>query len=325
MIGVLDVGYDSVKAIGGEDRRVTFPSVVGTPETARISLNGSDARTIILLQPSHVSVGSEAVSQSRFLTRLEDRDWITTDVWYSLAMAALSEITAATLVELDLVAGLPVSFFNEQHTLVRDRLLGEHRVQRKDRRAQVFRVKNIRVITQPMGTFLASVMDKSGRIIDESLAKGPVGVVDVGGKTTNLSMIEGLTENSQSFSINAGGWDVMRYVRDWLSNECPKLDLRDTEVAQAIKDQQVGYFDEIISLASPIHVAATALADQITGAATQLWNGGAGLRAILVTGGGAHLVGKHLCRKWRHARVVDDPVFANVSGYWKLARRVWGV
>ena len=38
----LDVGYSAVKAIAGT-RRVTFPSVVGTPDRARFSLDGADA------------------------------------------------------------------------------------------------------------------------------------------------------------------------------------------------------------------------------------------------------------------------------------------
>ena len=61
MIVGLDVGYSTTKAIGGDDLRVIFPSVVGTPDKARFSL-GTD-QTIVLVSPEHVQVGDGAVSQ----------------------------------------------------------------------------------------------------------------------------------------------------------------------------------------------------------------------------------------------------------------------
>ena len=56
--------------------------------------------------------------------------------------------------------------------------------------------------------------------------------------------------------------------------------------------------------------------------ATQLWNGTAGLDAILVAGGGALLLGPYLHRAFPHMRVVDNPVFANALGYWRFAQRL---
>ena len=88
----LDVGYSAVKAISGK-RRVTFPSVVGTPDKARFSLDRNAA--IVLTEPDHVQVGAGAVTQSRFLNRREDRSWIESAEWYTLAMAALTELTSA--------------------------------------------------------------------------------------------------------------------------------------------------------------------------------------------------------------------------------------
>jgi len=55
-----------------------------------------------------------------------------------------------------------------------------------------------------------------------------------------------------------------------------------------------------------------------------LWNGGATLDAIRLTGGGALLLGTHIQRHWPHAQVVTEPIYGNALGYWKLARRLWG-
>ena len=117
----LDVGYSAVKAIAGE-RRVTFPSVVGTPDRARFSLNGADASSIILTEPASVLVGEGAVLQSRHLKRREDRGWVESAEWYHLVLAAMTELTTATSVDLRIVTGLPVAFYADKDQ-VRDRLL----------------------------------------------------------------------------------------------------------------------------------------------------------------------------------------------------------
>ena len=64
------------------------------------------------------------------------------------------------------------------------------------------------------------------------------------------------------------------------------------------------------------------MAEQVIAQATQLWNGGAGLDAVLVSGGGALLLGPAIEAHFRHARVVEEPVFANALGYWRFAQHL---
>src|SRR5690606_6576381 len=140
---------------------------------------------IVILAPRHVLVGEGAMTQSRFVNRREDRAWIESDEYYHLFLAALTELTSATVADLVLVTGLPVAFYNDKATLQR-RLLGVHKVTREGRHAQTFKVAECRVIPQPFGALLAAALDDRGRVADQELATGAVGVIDVGGKTTNL-------------------------------------------------------------------------------------------------------------------------------------------
>ena len=315
----MDVGYSATKAVSG-DRRVTFPSVVGTPDKARFSLNGN--QSIVLVAPDHVQVGEGAISQSRFLNRREDRRWTESDEWYILALASLTELTAATMAELRVVTGLPVAFYSDK-TLVRDRLLGEHKVQREGRRAQVLRVTNCRVIPQPFGALLAVTLDNRGRIVDNALAAGAAGVIDVGGKTTNLLSVNRLAEiGRETASISVGAWDAVRAVRRWLTDHCPDLDLRDHQIVDIMIAGEVRYYGEPVDLSAVIEATLEPLADQVLAEATQLWDSGAALDAVLVSGGGALLLGSHIRRHFRHARVVSDPVFANALGFWRFAQRL---
>jgi plasmid segregation protein ParM len=318
----LDVGYSAVKGIAGTNRRVTFPSAVGTPDKARFSLNGTSA--IVLVEPDHVQVGEAAIAQSRFLHRREDRGWIDSQEWYALFLAALTELTQATRAYLRIVTGLPVAFYDDR-AKVRDRLLGTHRAQREDRHAQALTVTDVRVIPQPFGALLAATLDDRGRITDAELATGAVGVVDVGGKTTNLLSVNHLSEiGRETASVNVGAWEAVRGLRRWLDTHCPDLELRDHQIIDAIIDHQVKYYGEPVDLAGAVDGILEPLAAQVIAEATHLWNGAAGLDAILVSGGGALLLGPYVKRHFRHARVVSEPVFANALGFWRFAQRLAG-
>lgn len=317
----LDIGYAASKAISGE-RRVSFPSVVGSPDRPAFSLDGD--RALYLDTPGPALVGEGAVEQSRFWARREDRRWVESHEWYTLAMAALSELTTASGVELCIVTGLPVAFYGDRELVLR-RLRGGHRVQRHGRHAQSFAVTSCRVIPQPFGAVLAATLDTSGRIVDNALALGRVGLIDVGGKTTNLLSVHGLREvGRETTSLNAGAWDCMRAVRAWLAEHCPDLELRDHQVIDAMIARRTRYYGEPVDLGAVVDEAVEPLADQVIAAAGQLWNGAAALDAILIAGGGALMLGDRIRRHFRHARVVEDPVFANAQGFWRYAVRMAG-
>ncbi len=317
----LDVGYSYTKAVTGTTRQVIFPSVVGTPERARFGLqDGEPNSTIFLTVPKQVQIGSGAVRQSRFISGREDRAWVESEEWYLLALAALSGLTKATKAEFTIVMGLPVDFYNRDKSLIRARLFGEHKVQREGQSTQSLHVNTIKVIPQPFGTLLGSVMDDRGKVIDEELAASTVGVIDVGGKTTNFLSAGGLTElHKETASISVGVWDAVQAVRSWLSDHCPGLDFRDHEIANALAAREVNYYDKSVDLSKIVDEVLASLADQVLARASKLWNNGAGLSTILLAGGGAPLLSPLIRAHFRHARVVDDPVFANVRGFYRFA------
>jgi len=318
----LDIGYAAVKMVSGA-RRATFPSVVGSPDRPAFALGGEAA--IWLQEPGPALVGQEAVEQSRFLRRREDRKWILSEEWYTLAMAALSELTPASAVELVLVAGLPSAFYSDRDA-VTARLLTAHRVRRQERHAQVLRVTSCRVIPQPFGTVLSACLDDNGRIADKALATGNVGVIDVGGKTTNVLSVRSLREVArETASVTVGAWDAVRAVRQWLAEQCPDLELRDHEIAAAIQAREVRYFGTRVDLGPAVDAALAPMAEQVIAQASQMWNGAARLDCILVSGGGAHLLGPYIGRHFRHARTVAEPVIANALGFWRFAQRLAGL
>ena len=317
-----DIGYNAVKTMS-DKMKTSFPSVVGTPDRARFSLNGG-SKDIVLTVPDDGStclVGEGAITQSRFTSRREDRGWIHSDEYYRLMLASFTEMAMGS-VELKVVTGLPVAFYDDKEQL-QHRFLGEHRVTREGRRAQTFTVSECRVIPQPFGALLSAALNDQGRVSDKELALGAVAIIDVGGKTTNLLSVSRLAEIAkETASVNTGAWDVVRAVREYLVKTCPDLDLHDHEITAAISKRQIKYYGEPVDLTEIVEAVLEPMADQVIAQASQLWSSGARLDAVLVAGGGALLLGPYIKKYFRHARVVDDPVFANVVGYWRFAQRL---
>lgn len=321
----LDIGYSDVKwaasVNGGELRRGSFASAVGTPELGRFRLREDTARPVTVDGRTWL-YGQDAVQQSRFLDQKEDRHWYRSDAYRVLLAAALAEISTGTSVRFDqFVTGLPLAYLEDRHEL-REKLEGEHVVKRGDGPEQRFTIPEPRVVGQAYGALLNEGLDEHGRLVDEDLA-GHVGVLDIGGHTTGILACRGLEEvQRESASVAVGGWTLVREVVGFLSTRCPELELRPHEVAQAIVDGSVQYGPEKVDISGQVARMAEPLAEQVISIATQLWNGGKALSTILIAGGGAYLLGDAIRVRYPHARVVADPVHANALGYWKLARRV---
>lgn len=297
----LDIGYLDTKAVAN-GRRVCFPSVVGDVVEARVSLHAPNGR-IILDGPEQVLVGRGAVLQSVHPERREDRGWIQGREWYLLALAALSEIIQEPYAEVQLCVGLPLDFW-EDREIVRGRLRGDHELQRRGRKIQALRVLECRVVPQPWGTLLSMALDPHGGVVDEGLLSGLAGVVDGGGHTTNLQTVHMSEEIwRQSFSLERGGWDLVRALRAWLASECPGLALRDHEIDEAIRRRVVEYYGEPVDIGPIVDDAAEALSREIVGAMTQTWGTGANLRRVLLGGGLMIHCGEFIMREFPKAQL----------------------
>jgi hypothetical protein len=206
--------------------------VVGTPDRARFAVGHADGQIVLDLTGDGAWLAGEgAVTQSRLVGRREDRGWIASDAYRRLMLAGFTELTTATSCDLVVVTGLPVAFYSADKDALRSRFLGQHRVAPKGRRAQLLHVTECRVIPQPFGALLAEALNNQGKIVNHDLAAGAVGVIDIGGKTTNLLSVNRLAEiGRETASVNVGAWDVARAVRAYLANHCPGLELRDHQV-----------------------------------------------------------------------------------------------
>jgi len=320
----LNVGYSHTKAVGNTSREIrtaNFPSIVGgadeTHWTPGITGVGDGIR---LLQPEAVLLGQDAVEQSRFIRRREDREWTGSREWLLLALGAISELTEQST-NVDIITGLPIAYFEDKQIVI-DVLTGPHHLQREGRRAQNIAIDNVTVLPETYGTLFDLLWDDHGQVQDPDIATGRYGVIDCGGKTTNLLTVNRIKEiGMASTSAPIGMWDAVRAMKQILGGRFPGLELRDHDIAEIITSGIVRYKGESIDQSDAIFAITRAIATQIAAQAGQIWGGMANLDAILITGGGALTFGPFLQEMIDITKVtiVDDPVMANARGFWKYA------
>ena len=323
MIGIgIDLGYGWCKAANGTSEHI-FASAVGTPDVSRFGLSLNGTRQLVVNNSTWL-VGEEAVEQSRILQRREDRRWIESLEYDVLFKGALDTVIGGNGGEHQvlLVTGLPLAFYDDKDSL-QMRLTGHHTIQRKGQPPRHVRVRECRVVPQPFGSLFALAFTQDGKIADSALLDDKVGIVDIGSKTTNILATTHAKELTRaSTSVNAGGWDIVRAMREHLANTLEDADLRDHDIAQIIATGHARYYGRQVDLHNAIDSIVGPFAEQIAAQASQLWNRGAAMDTILITGGGAHLVGDTLKLHFsRHAdvRQVPDPQMANVRGYCRYA------
>ncbi len=311
-----DNGYDAIKVVT-RDKQVSFKSLVGPYKPSLFSLNGR--HDIVLVdEAGQWVVGDGAVGQSLFLKRREEGDWYRTADYRRLMLAGFGQATSARGVRLLVVTGLPVSYYQPGKAEVEALFSGVHRVELLNRPAQRIEVELCRVVPQPFGTIFDQAMDSNGRVVDRELAQGPTGVIDIGGKTTNLLQMSNFRDDSARITaINLGAWDLVRAVQEHLNRDYPDLEVSEPELMTAVRAGQIWYHDRFVDLTPAIEPMLAEMGEVIEATARQLWRGGANLRRLLLTGGGANLLGPRLQQVFRQAELVPDSRFANARGYWK--------
>lgn len=319
MIVGIDGGYSAFKTLT-DDKTVHLPSVAGTVDKARFTMNGHHDIILSVNGQGQMMVGDAAIRQSRFAARREDRGWIESPEYLSLVGAAFTELTNASLVNMNVVTGLPVSFYERDKEALRDLYQGEHKVKREGRNTQVFRVKECRVIPQPFGTVFSKAINHKGVLQDNIYSTGNVGIIDIGGKTTNLLSVSRLEEiSNNTASVNRGAWDIVRAFRAFAETQYPGMEsLKDHEVIKVIVTKKRNYFGKELDLTKEIDEIVSPLANDILSQSGNLWGNGALLDTILITGGGALLMSDYITSQYPHSSAVDDPVNANARGYYRF-------
>ena len=332
----VDVGFGRVKALSGA-RRLEFPSVVGSFRPVRFVTGLGQADPVDRLCCEYAGkryfIGDIVFKQAdAMVTMTAER--FTRPEGLALMFSALSLLSGTDSETLNLATGLPVSDYAGKKDLYRQALMGRHYIKLfnpdgSGEKAYRFNITDCRVLPQPMGTVFDRVLNDAGELVNKKLAAGNVGVLDIGQNTVDLVRVDGLEfvdSQSDSFS-DLGLFDayslLYREIKDVYGVEIPPA-----RMEKYLRNGYIevdGHRQSINGIKQRVF---SAHAERITSRALNLWRDAWQLNAIIVTGGGAVVLGDHISRQLNRPAQVElvDPAMAtlsNASGYLKLARRVW--
>jgi len=322
----IDMGYGFTKGLTAHKNTI-FRSMVGPAEQIRFEsdlhrANGS--AIVVQVGGRRRFVGEYASLQSASTAQTLDPTRTGSEEQLCLFHAAASNLVKTNESEIAVVTGLPVADFDDHNkALLHEMLAGEHLVERHGKRDRHFMVNGVYLVPQAVGALFALILDRNGQIVDGDLAGGRVGIIDVGTLTTNFVLVDRLRYiETGSDSITSGMSEVLTKVAKDLKRE-HGLDwtLNLDRVDEATRARSVEVYGESKSIDYLVDAYTGDLADTVIARASSLWGSGVDLRAVLLTGGGAHSLAPYVRRKYPHTRTGDDPQWDNVTGYLRAGLR----
>jgi hypothetical protein len=317
-VGV-DVGYGHTKAVSSLcDRPLTFPSVVGRAEatTYQLDLNGHDHMPLRggVLTGTTDDVylyGEPAIRYARLTHQPRNRDWIRSQPYRVLWDAVASELLLPSTHPI-IVTGLPVRYYSA------DRAVLEEVVQ------QVLHGRNIRprliiVVPQPFGSFFDYLLDRHGQLALERNPDAYRGIIDIGHFTTDFAAVrdcEYIEKGSGSLEV---GVSTVCDAIGRLTQERWGRTLNASECEAVVGGAPVRMKGQLYDVRDATQTACADVAMAIRHYAQQLWDGGAALDEVLVTGGGGPLLVEGLRSAFSQLILLPDAFIANARGYMQYA------
>jgi plasmid segregation protein ParM len=233
--------------------------------------------------------------------------------------------------EVSIMTGLPVSDYYIANQMNAD-LIGrkrksllEHRVMNRNSDIAMPKIVGHNVISEAIAAYFDLVIDDNGderQEIVELVERGPIGLIDIGGKTTDFAVVVGgqSIDPARSGTDNFGGLSLNKAVEARLKEAFSVRALSPRQIDEAVRDGKLRIFGQERDCAEIVAIEKRILAQHIKDAAARKMGDGADLEAIFFVGGGSLLLREELKDLYPHARFVDDPQFANARGMLKAVK-----
>lgn len=318
IVRAVDVGFGNVKyttASSQEERGMgarLFPSLVAPPAAVTAGadlISGRRATVMVQVDGATFEVGPdvERVIGTRD-SRVLHRDYTGTAEYKALLLGSLTYM-GVEAIDL-LVLGLPVNAPKEKYAVVRERFIGELEVANGRRVA----VRDVEVIAQPMGSFLAYAWDHGllGRIRDQNTL-----IIDVGFFTLDWVVMRG----SEPSSARTGGYDagvseVLRRVNEAVKSELQCDDVSINRLDQGLRDGRIRLYGREYPMSRFLPAAAGAISEGLNAMLGKIGSSD-DIDAIYLSGGGAALYAEAVRRAFpkHEVRTVGDAIYSNVRGF----------
>jgi plasmid segregation protein ParM len=336
MLKAVDVGFGRVKAMS-EHKAIEFPSVVGNFRPIRFSSGMEDKDLVNHLCLDYAGqkyfAGNIAYQQSQARVTMS-ADRFTSKEGLALMFGALVVLSHQNDCDVNLVTGLPVNEYAAGKVNYREHLLGRHSIKLispdgTSGTTYIFDLNDVKVLPQPVGTIFDAVLDDKGELKDKTLAGGRIAVLDIGRNTVDLAMTDKLSFiDRQSVSYDDIGLDDA--YRE-LSLELKKslgVNIPPESIEPYIVGNEIEYKGKRRSIEAEKRIVFQGQAEKIVSRALNVWKDIWQINQIIVTGGGAVMLGSYIANALNAPDQVQvyqggDASFSNVRGFYKFGRRAW--
>lgn len=159
------------------------------------------------------------------------------------------------------------------------------------------------------------------------LETAPMGVIDIGGKTIDLAVVN-LSNGSpqidihRTSSIDFGMLRMQDLVRRELAQTHSIDEISPRALFRVLAEGRLLVSGEDIDVSKTVQTAIAKIMPDMTDRLKSSWNKAHDLCKIVVVGGGAHLLASEIKQSlYRHAEMAKDPEYANARGMLKLGMR----
>jgi plasmid segregation protein ParM len=333
----IDIGFGFTKATNGTDT-IIFKSLLGDAADVQYWADFGESRPAdhihVTIDGKSYFIGDLAEQQSRAPSFTLDQEKLITDYVRVLAVAAaglLIKNGTHVNVPVNVVSGLPIGFFKRNQERFANILTGHHSVTYHSPTGQSVNkevyINKVRMLPQPLGSILNVLMDGQGNISDKHLAAQKIGVVDIGFRTTDFTIMDRLRHIDRgSRTIDSGISKAFGLIAQRLQEKCG-VAVELYRLYQAVEDGTIRMRGKAVNFSAIRDQVFEQLAGGIAGEIDRLWAHDWDIDLIILTGGGSRELARHL-KPMIDGTVLPlephvDSRLNNVFGYVKYGKFVW--
>lgn len=334
----IDIGFGFTKATDGK-KTIIFKSIFGDASEIQFWADFGDSSPTdhihVSIDGKSYFVGDLAEQQSSVLNFTLDQERLISDYVkiFALTVAGLFYRNNSTInVPINVVSGLPIGYFKHNHERFNEILTGHHRVtyhsHNGNKATREIYINKVRMLPQPLGSILNELMDPDGRIINEELAIQKVGVVDIGFRTTDFTILDHLRYIDRgSRTIDTGISKGFSVISGKLREKCG-VSVELFRLYKAAEEGSIKMRGHGFSFEKIRDQVYSQLAANIANELDRLWADDWDIDTIILSGGGCRELAKYLqpliAGNIRPLDLNSDPRLNNVQGYAKYGRYIWG-
>ena len=283
MIIGIDVGRNTVKAVSPK-KKIIFKSKVGEWRERKLTDGGNYEVQLNDNKYFVADLAEESYFSREMATESKIHD--ETKILFLAAVGLLAKPNET----VQIVTGLPVY----QHTPevkkeLKELLEGEHKIKVQNKKAGNYTIEEIIIAPEGGGAYWDALLNSEGKLTNEFLTEKFVRVVDIGSRTINYCAIP---------------------QRKYLDRDSSTLNYGVLELTNAAEQ--------------PDPVACEQFTRRIVADLSKRWLGyRPATDIILLAGGGSILLKEWLRQHFTLAQFLEDPVFSNAEGFYKMGVAKW--